>query len=185
MTRGAWLRAAMLSVCASSCGHAADRPAEPIPEVPADQQRVVRRGEFRWQWPFTVGTGTLGCLDGAVVFRTAGRSYAVNDTARVLGLPSAAPLRQFGTTGPPSNPLKTVPQDRRMRLFADTAACGQRFTGSEEERCKRRLRELHDLSEADLRQIEAEGHERFWPPLAATKISLEPMIEAGLALCQS
>jgi hypothetical protein len=183
VTCGSWLRAAILSVCASSCGHAADRPAEPIPEVPPDQQRAIRRGEFRWQWPFTVGTGTLGCVDGAVAFRTAGRSYALNDTARALGLASAAPLRQIGSTGPPSNPLKTVPQDRRMRLFADTAVCGQRFSGPEEERCKQRLRKLHDLSDQDLRQIEAEGYERLWPPLAPAYISLEPMIEAGLALC--
>jgi hypothetical protein len=185
VTCGSWLRTVILSVCASSCGHAADRLAELIPEVPPDQQRAIRRGEFRWQWPFTVGTGTLGCVDGAVVFRTSGRSYALNETARTLGLPSAAPLRQIGSTGPPSNPLKTVPQDRRMRLFVDATACDERFSGSEAERCKKRLRELHDLSDADLRQIEAEGHERFWPPLAPTQIPLEPMIEAGLALCQS
>ena len=34
-----------------------------------------------------------------------------------------------------------------------------------------------------LAQIEAEGHERIWPPLPPRKQSLAPILDAGLQLC--
>jgi hypothetical protein len=35
-----------------------------------------------------------------------------------------------------------------------------------------------------LKQIEAEGQERFWPPLAPPFKSLAPVVDEGLKLCK-
>jgi uncharacterized protein DUF2511 len=160
--------------------------ADPIPDTPENQQRTVGRSEFRWQWPFTVGTGTLGCTSGAVVFRTAGVSYALNDAARSRGFASIEPIRQIGSSGPPRDPLARLPQDQRMQIFAQSAACARKFADNsvETNRCKQRLRESRSLSEADLTQIEAEGLERLWRPLSPKPIGMDPLIDAGLKLCQ-
>jgi hypothetical protein len=40
------------------------------------------------------------------------------------------------------------------------------------------------LSEAELKQILAEGRERTWPPLEPARASVEPILEAGRRLCQ-
>jgi hypothetical protein len=185
MTRGAWV--VIFLTLSSGCGES--RPetiSDPIPEIPRDRQRTLDRREFRWQWPFTVGTGTLGCSTGAVVFRAAGRSYAVNDAAKSQGFASIEPIRQIGSAGPPRNPLKSLPQDQRMRLFTESAACERKFgdTSAETARCKQLLRESRGISEADLAQIEAEGRERLWRPLSPKPISMDPLVDAGLKLCQ-
>jgi hypothetical protein len=70
----------------AACGES--RPpqiADPIADIPGTQQRTVTRSE-RWDWPFTVGTGTLGCTSGAVVFRAGGVSYSVNERREVARL---------------------------------------------------------------------------------------------------
>ena len=78
---------------------------DPIPEVPRQQQRTVDRSEFRWQWPFTVGTGTLGCVDGAIVFRSAGTNYALNPWRGRGALPPTNPSgRSAARTAEQSTP---------------------------------------------------------------------------------
>src|SRR5688572_25242683 len=66
---------------------------DPIVEIPTDQQRTITRSDLPGQWPFTVGRGTLGCKAQAVMFRTDGRTYALNDAATVSGFASVEPIR--------------------------------------------------------------------------------------------
>lgn len=167
----------------AACGQSRpQRIADPIPGIPDNQQRTVSRSEFRWDWPFTVGTGTLGCASGAVVFRTEGTNYAVNDAAKARGFPTVEPIRQIQGSGPPSDPLKGVTQDQRMQIFAASRACE---SDADTGRCKQQLRAARTLSEIELSQIEAEGKERLWPPLLPKRIGLDPLIAAGLKLCQA
>jgi hypothetical protein len=39
------------------------------------------------------------------------------------------------------------------------------------------------LTDAELQQIDAEGKERRWPPLAPAYASLDPILEMGMTLC--
>jgi hypothetical protein len=158
------------------------RPADPISDIPEAQQRSIDRSEFGLRWPLTIGQGTIACASGAVVFRGAGQNYAVNDAAKTRGFSSIEPIR-LRAGGPPTNPLARITQDERQRIFAASASCDAR--AAEAAVCKQRVREAHQLSDADLKQIEAEAMERRWPPLAPTYASLDAMIEAGLKLCQS
>jgi hypothetical protein len=167
----------------ASCAREAQTP-DPIHGIPATHQRVIRRHELEWRWPFTVGTGTLGCVSGAVVFRTAGVSYAVNEAAEGLGFASIEPLRIALPSGPPRNPLEGVRQDVRMRIFAELRACDRTSGPTDAARaCRGRIREREGLTEADSGQIEDEGEERGWPPLVRGKVSLDPLVQMGLTLC--
>ena len=49
--------------------------------------------------------------------------------------------------------------------------------------CKARIRERYRLSETDLTRIEAEGAERYWPPLELPFMSLDPVIDRARPLC--
>jgi hypothetical protein len=171
-----------------ACNGDADRRAtpDPIPGIPAIQQRAVSRSEFDWRWPFTVGAGTVGCSSGAAVFRANGVDYALNDVARANGFSALDQIWLTQHSGPPSNPLKAMNQDQRMRVFARAAACddGTRRSAAEALPCRQRLREAHQLTGDELKQIEVEGVERRWPPLPANLKDLGPLVEAALRLCQ-
>lgn len=172
---------AIVSACVSA---RSENLTEPIPEVPRQQQRTVDRSEFRWQWPFTVGTGTLGCVDGAIVFRSAGTNYALNAAARSRGFTSNESIRQIGGSGPPSNPLRRLTQDARERIFVESLAC-ERTPGANltTAGCKRQLQEIKHVSAEELTQIEAEGHERAWAPLQSRPLALDAVLDAGSKLC--
>lgn len=64
-----------------------------------------------------------------------------------------------------------------MQIFTASSGCADSHS------CKQRLREVHAISPAELQQIEAEGLERSWPPLAPNRVPLDPLIEAGSRLC--
>ncbi len=167
---------AFLQACAGS--PARDHVADPIAGIAENQQRAVGRNDFPRRWPFTVGTGTLGCVDGALVFRASGVTYALNDAAASRGFASAEPIRLTQHL-PPSNPLTRLTQERRTQIFSQSSACA----GSG--RCRQRVRDAHALSDAELAQVEAEGQERRWPPLTPNRITLAPVIDAGMKLCGS
>ena len=174
----------VVTLCAS-CTRGTET-SDPIDAIPARQQRVIRRAELDWRWPLTVGTGTLGCVSGAVVFRSGGVNYAVNDQAQRRGFASIEPLRIAQPSGPPQNPLKGLPQDVRMRIFAESRAC-DRSSGSNSgaaQACRQRIRARDGLTEADLKQVEMEGEDRVWPPLVRANASLEPLALAGSKLCE-
>lgn len=143
-------------------------------------EREVDRSEFRFQWPFAIGAGRLSCDSGAVMLHAAGVTYGLNDEARRRGLPSPAPILMTQHR-PPANPLSRVPQGDRERVFSTALGCDG---AKEPASCRSRVRERYGLSEAELDQVMTEGHERQWPPLPPKTMSVEPIVEAGLRLCQ-
>ncbi len=166
---------ALLSAACS--GQGSSKPvADPIAGIPDSQQRVVSRNEFRLVWPFSVGAGTIGCSADAVVFRAGGVNYGLNEAARSRGFATADPVWLTHHVAP-SNPLSRVKQERRMQIFAEFSACD----GAE---CRKLLLPRYAVSDAELKQIAAEGAERRWPPLAPRRVSLDPIVEAGLKLCR-
>ena len=141
----------------------------------------MRRPVLGDQWPLTLVEGTLGCIDDAVVFRARDKTYAVNAVARSRGFSPIEPILLFEGSGPPSNPLGRIKQDVRTQIFAEASACERR---ADAEVCKAEVRTKHRLSDADLKQVEAEGHERRWPPLPREKMRLQPLVDRGLKLCR-
>lgn len=171
---------------AGGCGAERDlsAPLDPIPDLPRSAQRKVSRGELGLQWPFEVGQGTIGCAAGAVVFRSQGIDYALNDAAKSLGFRPVEPIWEFRTEGWPSNPLKRIPQDQRKKIFTDFVACKKDLTpGFSEDPCKQRARQFVNLTDAELQQIEAEGIERRWPPQSPNRKSLDPLLKMAAQLC--
>lgn len=166
---------ALLSAACS--GEGSPKPvADPIAGIPPSQQRVVSRNEFRLVWPFSVGAGTIGCLSEAVVFRAGGVNYGLNDAARSRGFAAVDPVWLTHHVAP-SNPLSRVTQERRMEIFAELSACDAAA-------CRKLLLPRYTVSDDELKQIEAEGIERRWPPLAPRRVSLDPIVDAGLKLCR-
>jgi hypothetical protein len=170
-----------------ACG---ERRAAPVTDrirsIPYEAQRRVSRAELGLLWPLKPGTGTIGCLSGAIVFRTGGIDYALNDLAKSRGFVAIDRIWESRSEGPPSNPLKRITQDRRKQIFAELRACEKTRPESSlhVSVCKQRLRQSTPLSEDDLRQIESEGVERLWPPQAPARKSTEPLLALGLKLCQ-
>lgn len=171
----------LLQACA---GGSDDALRDPIPDVPPSRQRTVTRGEFDLRWPLTVGTGTLGCTSGAVLFRSGGVTYALNGAARTRRYAAVGSIQQARSSAP-TNPLKRLDQDERMRIFAAADACerADRASALRLDSCGQRLLRTYALSEPELRQIQAEGQERRWPPLSPARADLTPLVDAGLRLC--
>jgi hypothetical protein len=114
------------------------------------------------------------------VFRAGGVNYALHGRPGLPGLARIDAIQSTQGLGPPSNPLGRLTQETRLDIFAKVSACERTAMPAG---CRQRLREDFRLSEPDLKQIEAEGIERFWPPLTAPLKSLDPLVEAGLKLC--
>lgn len=52
----------------------------------ADHSKLLLKADFGEDWPFRVEEGEVECLDGyVVVFNAGGKSYALNDAARLSG----------------------------------------------------------------------------------------------------
>ena len=173
-----WLVALALNVsCAASGIGSPGGAAEALPK----NEREIDRSEFRFQWPFTKGTGTLACDSGAVVIRTAGVTYGLNEEAAKRGFPSVTPILSQQTIQP-TNPLRRLPQDDRERVFMSAVRCDK---ATDAEGCRSRLADQYRLTTAELDQVLAEGRERHWPPLEPSRMSVAPIVEAGLKLCRS
>ena len=170
---------AALLLVSTACSGGTVGPAEPVSGIPPAHQRQISRVELPDHWPFVPGTGTLACDGGAVAFRAQGVTYALNDAARVRGYADISPI-VVTQSADPSNPLRRVPQDDRMRIFTESAACAARTMPSV---CRRDLAAAHQLTADELSQIDVEGRERSWPPLTPSKRSVKPVLDAGLALC--
>ena len=162
-----------------ACGSGTGTPAEPVQGIPPAHQRQISRVEIPDSWPFVPGAGTVACDGGAIAFRTQGVTYALNGAARARGYADVDPIVVTQSSAP-SNPLARIPQDDRMRIFAESARCADR---SEPSVCRRVLASTHQLTDDELSQIDSEGRERSWPPLRAVKRSLKPVLDAGQALC--
>jgi hypothetical protein len=186
---GAFLLIAILIVIAGAAPacQRADAPIrDPIPDIPTSQQRAVARTDFDWKWPFSIGQGTLGCADTAIVFRYDGRTYALNDAARSRGFAIVDPIWRWQASGMPSDPLRRLSQEDRQRIFAELMTCegdGSIGVRVQADQCRKRLAGLRGLTEPELTQISVEGHERLWNPLQRKRASLDPLLEAGKQLC--
>jgi hypothetical protein len=160
---------------------------DPAHGIPLNQQRVVTQADFGADWPFEPAAGTLACIAGAVVFRAQGVDYALNEAASSRGYAPPGALVRMQRSRPPTNPLPGVRQDQRQKIFAASMQCDRQAagTGTDGSACKQRLRDAMKLSDGDLRQIEAEGQERVWPPVPPRRQSVQPIVEAGSHLCRN
>jgi hypothetical protein len=175
--RLAWLTALLLGVSCAATG--IGPPGTAVNDTQRTHEREVDRSEFRFRWPFTTGTGTLSCDAGAIVIRTAGVTYGLNEEAAKRGFPSAIPIL-LQQRVPPTNPLGRVPQGDRERIFVSAAQCDRAGDAAS---CRSRLADQHRLTAEELEQILVEGRERRWPPLEPKRMSVDAIVEAGRALC--
>ena len=180
--RHSWI--AGLGIALSSCSGQPPAVADPLDGVPLAQQRTISRTELGYKWPFEAGTGTIACDGGALFFRSAGTTYALSKGAGTRGYPAADAITRAQGSGPPSDPAPGVTQDVRMKIFAQLAACGEAGAAPAAAReCKARIGERNRVPEADLGRIEAEGAERYWPPLKPPLMSLDAIVDAARQLC--
>ena len=178
--------AGLALIAVAACRGQPPAVTDPVQGVPLAQQRTIDRAELGFKWPFDVGTGTIACDGGALFFRSGGTTYALSKGAGTRGYANVDAIRRVQGSGPPSDPLPGVNQDVRMKLFAQSYGCGIADDTAGRHRvaeCKARIRTANKLTESDLTRIEAEGVERFWPPLKPPLMSLEPLVEAARQLC--
>jgi hypothetical protein len=170
----------------AGCSQSSPVVLDPVPGVPPAQQRTITRAELGYQWPFTVGVGTVACDGGMLAFRSGGTTYALSRGAGTRGYANVDAIRSVQGSGPPSDPVSRLTQDVRMKVFAQTSAC-RNATDGERSRlvsdCKARIRERSSVSDSELARIEAEGVERNWPPLKPVLMSLDGIIAAADQLC--
>jgi hypothetical protein len=155
---------------------------DPMPGVPLIQQKTISHNDLGHEWPFTAGTGTIVCDGGALSFRAGGATYALSQGAGTRGFANINAIRRRQGSGPPSDPVGSVKQDVRMKIFAEASECGA-AADAVSRTCKARIRERYRLQESDLARIEAEGAERYWPPLELPFMSLDPVITMARQLC--
>lgn len=165
--------------CAVACGSREISITDAVPGVALDHQRTISRAEFGFRWPLSAGVGVLACGPrGAILFRTQGTTYELSgDPGKGSDIQA---LRVPEGSGPPSNPLRRIKQDDRMRAFESVTSCASHPNDTH---CVDD--ELHrlGLSHDDWALIEAEGKERQWPPLVRDMMPLEPLLAAGRELC--
>ena len=163
----------------TGCGRAGSVP-DPIEGISLSRQRTISRSELGFRWPLSVGVGTLACDEaGAVLLRNQGETYLVS--GRRQGARDISALRLPEPAAPPSNPLGRLEQAKRQEAFRQMTRCDSSQPDRAE--CRRAGLQRLGLSEAEWHQIDVEGHERRWPPLARESMSLDSIIAAGRELC--
>lgn len=163
----------------AGCGGSAPVAFEPLPGGPPAQQRTITRKELGYQWPFTVGVGTIGCDHDILAFRSGGTTYGLNRGVGTRGYANVDDIRRVQGSGPPSDPVAHLTQDARIRVFAETSACAiaRNFEGSRRvSDCKARLRQRPGVSESELIRIEAEGVVRNWASFKPVLMKLDGVI---------
>ena len=179
--RHSWF-AGLAMIALSGCGKSAATIADPVEGIPPAQQRTIDRNELGYKWPFDAGTGTIACDGGALFFRTGGTTYALSKGAGTRGYANIDAIRRTQGSGPPSDPVGGLIQEERMKIFAQSSACNSEAPANVAE-CKARLRTRSKLSESELTRVEAEGAERYWPPLKPPLMSLDALTDAARQLC--
>jgi hypothetical protein len=180
--RGTWIAAGVSALVLSGCTRQTPAIADPVEGVPLTQQRTIERNDLGYKWPFDVGTGTIACDAGALFFRANGTTYALSRGAGTRGYADVDAIRRTQSSGPPSDPVSRLTQEERMRIFAQSSACNSDNRGKVTE-CKARVRTRSSVSESELTRIEAEGAERYWPPLTPPLMSLDAVSDAARQLC--
>ena len=169
-------------IALSACTRQTPTIADPVEGVPLAQQRTIDRNELGYKWPFDQGTGTIACDGGALFFRANGTTSALSRGAGTRGYADIDTIRRTQGSGPPSDPVNGLIQEERMKIFAQSSACSGENPGKADE-CKARIRARSKISEGDLTRIEAEGAERYWPPLRPPLMSLDAVSDAARQLC--
>jgi hypothetical protein len=172
----------LVTIAVAGCRDTRPPVEDPMPGLALTQQRTISHNDLGHEWPFTVGTGTIVCDAGALSFRAGGAVYALSQGAGTRGLANVNAVRRRQGSGPPSDPVSSIKQDDRMKIFAEASECGA-TADAVSRACKARLRERYRLTESDLARIEAEGAERYWPPLELPFMSLDPVITLARQLC--
>lgn len=179
--------------------------ADPATPTLPPNERSVTRAEYGEQWPFTVDSGTLVCVEAsAVLFRTDGGLYALNGRARGSrrwAEPDAI-LKTGELMAGEYEPVARLEETQRRAIFAASVACeddgdrvGEAAGGSlaqqaaiarrSSDECKVGLRTARGLSESEARQIGLEGGSKGWSPLSPHRVgSINELIADGLKLCQ-
>jgi hypothetical protein len=174
--------AGFVVVVLSGCGKQGSTIAEPVEGIPLTQQRTIDRNELGYKWPFDPGTGTIACDGGALFFRANGTTYALSRGAGTRGYADIDTIRRPQGSGPPSDPVSRLTQEERIKIFAQSSACSSESAGNASD-CKARVRTRSNISDSELTRIEAEGAERFWPPLKPPLMSLDAVTDAARQLC--
>jgi hypothetical protein len=180
--RTGWIATGLGALVLTACGKQTATIADPVQGVPLTQQRTIDRNELGYRWPFEMGAGTIACDGGALFFRAGGTTYALSRGAGTRGYADIDTIRRAQGSGPPTDPVSRLTQDERMKIFAQSSECGSGTPASAIE-CKARLRARSSISESELTQIEAEGAERYWPPLTPPLMSLDAVNDAARQLC--
>lgn len=180
--RRTWIAAGFGVLVLGGCGKSSPTIADPVAGIPLTQQRTIDRNELGYKWPFEMGTGTLACDAGALFFRTGGTTYALSRGAGTRGYADIDTIRRSQGSGPPSDPVSRLTQEARMKIFAQSSACSSEAQGSVGD-CKARLRARSNVTESELTRVEAEGAERYWPPLKPPLMSLDALSDAARQLC--
>jgi hypothetical protein len=177
-----WITTGLGALLLAGCGKSSPPIADPVEGIALTQQRTIDRNELGYKWPFDAGTGTIACDGGALFFRANGTTYALSRGAGTRGYADIDAIRRTQGSGPPSDPVSRLTQEERIRIFAQSSACGSENPGSVGD-CKARLRTRSKISESELTRIEAEGAERYWPPLKPPLMSLDAVTDAARQLC--
>jgi hypothetical protein len=178
--RSRFVSCAVLTLVSFCGGSATTR--DPVEGIPISRQRTISRAALGFRWPLSVGVGTLACDDaGTVLFRSQGITYLLHGER--AGTHDVQALRMPEPAAPPSNPLKRLKQADREDAFQQVTRCESH--AADKAGCRRAAVQRLGLSDAEWEQIDVEGHERRWPPLSRAAMSLDPLIAAGRALCQS
>ena len=162
----------------------------------------VSRAEFGEKWPLTVDEGELHCSRSKVTFTTTdGKVYAVNGTAKAE-FPPIDPIWKTASLPLDYKPLERLPEQARRAIFAGLVNCEDEADRKGEQKyptdvrkqveeqnkltedCRIMIRKRLKLTPEELGQISAEGVAVPWPPLTPTRMSIGPLIDRGLKLCQ-
>lgn len=211
--RVVWPLLAVMAGCgeAEEPSRVSERAVANAPEraVSGVTERVISHADFGDEWPFVVESGTLRChAPSAVTFTSGDVTYAVNGMASTLE--AGVPIEPIWALQPPRDPgievVERIPLSDRKEIFRQLGVCEDRAMEQAEaeipvtdlasmERmadrmdeletdCKGDVRNTFGINEDEALKIGVEGV--FGGGFSAAtplRISIGPVIQAGLTLC--
>ena len=177
---------------------------ETTTKVATKSQRITHQ-DVGDDWPLTVDSGVLMCENGAVTFHVDGKDYAVNGFARSLNL--GDDIRPIWKTDlsylrEPENPVNRIDEPDRHNIFQTLDDCNKSASKKARERyptdfdrqidmdrtgqqgCERSTENDFELEPGELDRILDEGFGLGWEPFPLPKITISPLIDIGMELCE-
>ncbi len=153
--------------------------------------REVSRSEFGERWPFTVDRGVVRCDNNAITFATDGNVYAVNGVAKSRGIAAIEPIWRATHVRMNYEPLTRIAVAERKAVYRGIIDCEDKQEDDPDiqkaakvaEQCKAALRRHYSITDKEIEQIGSEGLAENWPPLPPVRVSIGPIIDLGLSLC--